>query len=114
MPRKNRPYCPGMAFHVVTRLIDRAHRFNAEMKPFIVGAISDASHCTDAQVLALAVMDSHLHLVVRQCDDPLFRLIQPALRRIALMVQKRFGVEGHVFEREFRSFPCLTPSYLRE
>jgi REP element-mobilizing transposase RayT len=103
-----------MAFHVVTRLIDRAHHFKPEMQLAIVRVIAEASHCTDAQVLAFAVMDSHLHLVVRQCEDPLFRLMQPALRRIALMVQKTCRVEGHVFEREFKSFPCLTASYLRE
>jgi hypothetical protein len=63
--------------------------------------------------LAFALMDSHLHFVLRQCEDPLFRLMQPVLRRVALLVQKRWRVEGHVTEREFQSAPCLTPSYLR-
>jgi hypothetical protein len=35
------------------------------------------------------------------------------MRRIALVVQRRFKIEGHVFERRFRSIECRDADHLR-
>lgn len=113
MSRKRRPNCPGVAFHVVTRITGSAHHLDEVSRPHILEAIAESTTRSDARVLAHAIMTTHLHLVIRQGSDPLFRLMQPALRRVALIVQRRHGVRGHVFESSFRESACLTARYLR-
>jgi hypothetical protein len=58
-------------------------------------------------------MPNHLHLVIHQGDWPLERTMQPLLRRIAGLVHRRHGTEGHVFERRFHDRPCLDPVHAR-
>lgn len=68
---------------------------------------------TDATLLAYAIMSNHLHLVLRQGRQPLYRVMQPFLRRTALIVQRSHGVVGHVFQRRYRDHACLDPDYVR-
>lgn len=58
-------------------------------------------------------MPNHLHLLVQQGNAPLARLMQPLLRRVALLIQHTHGIEGHVFERRFRDKPCPDADYAR-
>jgi hypothetical protein len=39
--------------------------------------------------------------------------MQPFLCRAALLVQRRYGREGHVFERRYRDQPCGDPEHVR-
>lgn len=88
--------------------------FDEPTRRRIVQIIARMSSHTDSLILAYAIMPNHLHLVVQQGRDPLARLMQPTLRRIALLVQKSEGIEGHVFERRFRAHPCLDAAYVRD
>lgn len=69
---------------------------------------------TDAKLLACAIMPNHLHLLLLQRSMTLGRVMQPILRRTALLVQRAHGVEGHVFSGRFYSGLCQTPDHLRE
>jgi len=60
-----------------------------------------------------AVMPNHFHIVIRQGAWPLGRVMQPIVRRIALLTQRAHDFEGHVFERPFRSIPCENADQLR-
>lgn len=64
-------------------------------------------------VVAYAVMPNHLHLLVVHGSAPLWRFMQPLLRRIALLVQRTHKRRGHVFERRYRDHICLDASYAR-
>jgi REP element-mobilizing transposase RayT len=75
--------------------------------------IRDAQKRSDAGVIAYAVMPNHLHLVLQQGARPLSEYMQPLLRRVALLVRRSHGWEGHVFERRYRESACLTADYLR-
>jgi REP element-mobilizing transposase RayT len=114
MSRYRRPYCPGLAFHVTTRVTGRRPLFDELIRRRIVEAIAISASHSDTEILAYAIMENHLHLIVRQREDPLSRLLQPALRRAALIIQRTQGVEGHVFERRFRARPCLSAQHLRD
>src|SRR5688500_16361304 len=114
MARARRPYLPGAFFHLTTRTQDKVHWFAADRtKDIIAGYIADAADGCDVDLVAHAIMDNHVHLVVRQNCDPLARLMQPILRRCALLVQRSCGVDGHVFARRYRHRVCRTAEELR-
>jgi REP element-mobilizing transposase RayT len=75
--------------------------------------IREAQERSDAGLIAYAVMPNHLHVVLQQGARPLSHYMQPLLRRIALLVRRSHGWEGHVFERRYSESACLTPDYLR-
>ncbi|HUF49486.1 MAG TPA: transposase [Longimicrobiales bacterium] len=112
MSRSLRPRLPGVPFHITARIQWHKPHF-AGAEPFVTRAIKDASLLSDAQIAAYAVMPNHFHLLVIHGSLPLQALMQPLLRRLALMVQRRIGKGGHVFEGPYFSAPCLDPEYLR-
>ena len=107
-----RPQLPGVPFHVTARLQGRAAWFAGVERP-VISRILDAPRRSDAALVAYALMPNHLHLVVVQGRQPLSELMQPMLRRIALLLQRRTNIEGHIFERRFRASACPDPDYLR-
>lgn len=67
----------------------------------------------DTRVVAYAVMPNHLHLVLQQGNGPIGAYMQALLRRVALLLQRVHGGEGHVVERRFRERACVTADYAR-
>jgi REP element-mobilizing transposase RayT len=112
MGRTPRAHLPGVAFHLTARLQNRDPLFIG-LEARVVDLIAEAARHGGSELLAFAVMPNHLHLVVVQGRLPLARLMQPLLRRVALLVARSRGREGHVFERRYFDRPCLDASYLR-
>lgn len=113
MSRRLRAYLPGVAFHLTARTQGHVPWVNPELRPAITELIRAGIRRADARLLAYAVMPTHFHLVVVQGNDPLARIMQGTLRRIALLVHRTHGTEGHVFERRFRESACTEPIYVR-
>ena len=65
-------------------------------------------------VLAFAVMNNHVHLIVRQGRDPLGWMMQRIFQRTALLVQRTFGVKERIFGTRYWSGVCDEPRYLRQ
>lgn len=113
MARTRRSYLPGAVFHLTARTQGREPWFTETTRDRITEYIAGSVLRTDARLLAYAIMPNHLHMVIQQGDRPLDELMQPLLRRTALLVQRSRGVEGHVFERRYRDSPCLAVEYAR-
>jgi REP element-mobilizing transposase RayT len=113
MGRTPRSHLPGAVFHLTARTQGGAAWFTAPLRSRIVEQMAAALAVSDAQLVAYAVMSNHVHLVIRQGTWPLGRIMQLLLRRIAGLVQRSHGVEGHIFERRFRDRVCLDPEYAR-
>lgn len=114
MARSRRPYLPGACFHLVARTQDKIYWFEKDhIKDIIVGYIADAADACDVDLIAWAIMHNHLHLIVRQQCAPLAALMQPLLRRCALLTQRTFVIDGHTFSRSFRHRVCRTAEELR-
>lgn len=113
MGRRHRSYLPGAVFHLTTRTQGGEPWFTPVLRTQLVDYAASAIRRTDATLLAYAVMPNHLHLVLRQGRQPLHRVMQPLLRRAALVVQRSHGVVGHVFQRRYRDHACFDPDYAR-
>lgn len=113
MSRRKRPHLPGAIVHLTARLHGREPLFTADLRTALVRILRHQVAFADLQLCAYALMPNHLHLVVRQGGAPLHRFMQPFLCRAALLVQRRYGTEGHVFERRYRSHVCGDPKYIR-
>ncbi|MBR9989670.1 MAG: transposase [Gemmatimonadetes bacterium] len=101
-----------MPFHITARIQCR-ERLLAGVESNVVAMMLDARERSDAALVAYAVMPNHLHIVLQQGARPLSDYLQPLLRRIALLVRRVHGWEGHVFERRYNESACLTADYLR-
>ena len=113
MGRQKRLYLPGGTFHLVARCQGREAFFTPALRTRIVTLLREHVAYSDVELFAYVVMPNHIHLIVRQGRSPLWRFMQPLLRRVAITVLRRFGREGHVFERRYRSHVCATPDYFR-
>jgi putative transposase len=113
MSRAHRSHLPGAAFHITARTQGHAHLFVDEIRDTVQAILIEGIRNSDAQRLALSIMPNHFHLVIRQGSKPLGWLLQPVMRRIAMLVQRTHRLQGHVFERRFRSHLCDSPDYLR-
>ncbi len=78
-----------------------------------MATVADIVPRSRVRLLAVAIMASHLHLVVQQGDAPLSALMQPLLRRLARMLQRAHGLEGPMFWRHYGCQPCLDPRHVR-
>ena len=103
-----------MAFHLTSRLFDKERLFSEQVRDDIVDLISDTLSLCDTTLIAFTVMPNHLHLVVRQNDDPVWRLMQSLMRKVSYRVQRECGLRGHMVERRYSDRACRTPGYLRE
>jgi len=113
MSRTIRAQMPGIAFHIVARTQFKEPWFKGGLESRVENILLEGVATSDAIRLSHCVMPNHFHLVLRQSSRPLGWIMQPIMRRIALAVQYTFGVEGHVFERSFRSTACETAGHLR-
>jgi REP element-mobilizing transposase RayT len=113
MARTIRSHLPGAVFHLTARTQGREPWFTDAVRSRIVELAATEIGRSDARLMAYAIMSNHLHLVLRQGERPLGKVMQPFLRGVALLVQRTHGVEGHVFERRFGDRPCLDPDYAR-
>lgn len=113
MSRRLRAYQPGAVFHITARTQGRERLFTAEVRTRLVSFVREQVETSDVDLLAYVIMANHLHLIVRQGALPLGRLMQPLLRRIALLVQRQEEREGHVFGERFRTVACADPDHLR-
>jgi REP element-mobilizing transposase RayT len=112
MSRGFRLHHPGSAFHIVSRTQGQEPWFTDDVKDEIADMLLNGVAFAGARPVAFAVMDTHFHIVIFQGRATLGETMQPALRRIALLIQKKQGRIGHVFERRYRARLCQDAEHL--
>lgn len=112
MGRTLRLHQPGAAFHICSRTQGHLPLFDDGCKDAVADILLTGVVSAGAKPIAFAVMDNHFHLIMMQGAASLGWTMQPILQRIALLMQRRHKVEGHVFERRFRAKCCQDAAYL--
>lgn len=112
MGRLLRPRLPGVPFHITARTQEHEPLFEG-VEEQVATMIRTSIHYSDAELLAYAVMQNHIHVIVVQGRRPLGEFMQPLLRRIALRIIQRTGRRGHVFRGRFGHSACQDPEYFR-
>lgn len=112
MSRTLRPYLPGAAFHIFARTQGHVPWLEDLCEP-VERIVLEGIQSSDAMRISHAIMPNHFHIVLRQGVRPLGWVMQPIMRRTALLVQRRLDLKGHVFEREFGAKHCDTGDYVR-
>jgi REP element-mobilizing transposase RayT len=103
-----------MVFHLTSRLHRRERWFVRGVCEEVSSHIQHVVGDSDADLLAYAIMPTHLHLILRQGPSPLEDVMQPLLRRAAISVHSHHRFEGTVFERRYRDTMCRSPDHIRE
>jgi hypothetical protein len=112
MDRVLRVQHPGSPFYIVARTVALRPWLTEALKPAITNIILRGVASSGAALIAHTVSPSHLHIVLVQGTRTLGHTMQPVLRRVALLVQRTYKVQGHVFERPFESKWCSNPDDL--
>lgn len=111
MGRKLRDQARGVAFHITGRTLD--HWFKGKVAASAEQILLEGIATSDALLLAHIVMPNHFHVVIRSGLRPLGWVMQPIMRRLALLVNQAQRRRGPVFEGRFRSHPCDDADHLR-
>lgn len=104
---------PGGVFHLAARTLGKERLFRARTRAASLEIIARVASGSEASLLAVAIMPTHLHLVVQQGRDPIKRLMQPLLRRLATLLQRDRQLEGPIFWRPYACEACMDPSHAR-
>jgi putative transposase len=115
MPRKTRIDTAGALHHVIVRGIERSAIFkdDRDRKEFItrLGALLQE---TSTSCYAWALMNNHVHLLLRSGLSSLSSLMRRLLTGYAQYFNRRYDRSGHLFQNRYKSFLCEEEPYLLE
>lgn len=115
MPRKARLDVPGTLHHVMVRGIEGTKIFREEedRKAFIDRLRSLVME-TESRILAWALMENHLHLLVVSGPVGLSTFMRRLLTGYAIGFNRKHRRFGHLFQNRYKSIICDLDSYLLE
>lgn len=115
MPRQARLDAPGTLHHVMIRGIEGANIFwdDQDREHFLlrVGTIGKA---TETRILAWALLDNHVHLLLFSGSSGLPRFMRRLLTGYAVWFNRRHQRLGHLFQNRYKSIVCEEDRYLLE
>lgn len=113
MGRMRRPNTPGGIFHLTARTIRGERLFTPALRSAAIEMLPVVVPRSRVRLLAVAIMPTHLHLVVQQGPLRVDKLMQPYLCRLALRLQRAHDLEGPMFWRSYTCTPCHNPRHAR-
>jgi len=115
MPRGPRLDAPGTLHHVMARGIERRCLFEtpADRDDF-VARLEAVVAATGLQVLAWALLPTHVHLLLRTGPQPLATAMRRLLTGYAVAFNHRHKRHGHLFQNRYKSILVEEEPYLLE
>jgi|LSQX01.2.fsa_nt_gb REP element-mobilizing transposase RayT len=113
MPRHARILNEKNVYHVMLRGNNRGKIFiDNEDKQRIIETIRLKKKDREFFIYAYCVLDNHIHLVIREGEDSLSRIVKRIATSYAYYFNKKYNRMGHVFQDRFRSENIEDDKYL--
>ncbi|XPS88920.1 transposase, IS200-like [Desulfosarcina variabilis str. Montpellier] len=115
MPRKARIDAAGALHHVIIRGIERRKIFRSDFdrKNFLNRMPVLVSE-TSTNCFAWAMLDNHVHLLLRTGSAPISVFMSRLLTGYAGWFNRKYKRHGQLFQNRYKSILCQEDPYLRE
>jgi len=115
MPRQARLDAPGTLHHVMIRGIEKADIFrNDKDREHFLSRVGEIGEATGTRILAWALMDNHVHLLLVSGLSGLPKFMRRLLTGYAVWFNRRHQRAGHLFQNRYKSIICEEDPYLLE
>ncbi len=115
MPRQARLDVPGTLHHVMVRGIEKQNIFqDKEDRQAFVDRLRSIVLDTGTRVLAWALLDNHVHLLLISGPAGLPTFMRRLLTGYAIGYNRRHQRFGHLFQNRYKSILCELDTYLLE
>jgi putative transposase len=113
MPRQARLDTPGALHHIMVRGINKTKIFRDDQDRCVfLERMGKAVIETRSSVCAWALMDTHVHILVRSGGPGISTLMRRLLTWYAQYYNRRHRRTGHLFENRYKSVLCDEETYL--
>lgn len=104
MPRKPREYSKIKVYHVILRGINKQQIFlDANDKTEFLWQLQKTKNKYNYSLYAYCLMDNHVHIVIKDNDDKLSKIMQSLGIRYSEYFNKKYNRVGHLFQNRFLS-----------
>jgi len=115
MPRKARIDAPGALHHVIFRGIERRKIFRSdEDRANLVDRLSVLVPATSIDCFAWAMLDNHVHLLLRTGAVPISIFMSRLLTGYAGWFNRKYKRHGQLFQNRYKSILCQEDPYFKE
>jgi putative transposase len=113
MPRKARINQPGLSHHIMMRTFNDLKLFlEDEDRKYFLMCLSNRIKETGFFCYAWVLMDTHVHLLIKTTEQPLWKLMKPLNCDYAHYYNKRYNRRGPLFSDRFKSIATQDQYYL--
>ena len=115
MPRKARINNPGLTHHIMARTFNDLLLFrDDEDRTFYLSCLSHRIIETGFVCYAWVLMNTHVHLLIRTTEQPLWKLMKPLNCDYAHYYNKKYDRRGPLFCDRYKSIATQDQYYLEE
>ncbi len=115
MPRQARLDSPGTLHHIILRGIEGTQIFRSDQdRQNFLSRIDPLVFKTGTRVLAWALMDNHVHLLMFSGPQGIPKFMRSLLTGYAIWFNRRYQRIGHLFQNRYKSIVCEVDPYFLE
>jgi len=115
MPRHARLDAPGTLHHIMIRGIEGTPLFRDDQdREDFLSRIEQLVKKTGTRILAWALMDTHVHLLLFSGQQGIPKFMRCLLTGYAICYNRKHKRSGHLFQNRYKSIVCEEEVYLRE
>jgi putative transposase len=115
MPRKARINNPGLTHHIIARTFNDLLLFGDDAdRKYFLSCLAHRIKETGFICYAWVLMDTHVHLLIRTTEQPLWQLMKPLNGDYARYYNKRYHRRGPLFCDRYKSIATQDQYYLEQ
>lgn len=112
MPRTFRRKSASGIYHVMLRGVNKRSIFSdSNDYSFFLYILEQVFNDTDGQLLAYCLMKNHVHLLIKEQEVSVSKIMQRLSGRYAQWYNQKYERVGHLFQDRFRSEPVDSEDY---